>query len=67
MALDGAHRAAQEVLEQLERRHAAAAADLAAAGDALRERLAATEAEFRTALQVRAPDLRRAALRALRD
>ena len=52
-ALDASHQAAEEVLQRTEARHAEALGSVAAARDAASERLAATEAEFRQALQVR--------------
>jgi hypothetical protein len=51
-ALAAAHQAAEEVLRRGEARHAEALASASAARDAVLGRLAATEAEFRQALQV---------------
>lgn len=55
VALEGAHRAAEEVLQTAEERAAAAARELTAARDAAQQRLSDTEAELRCALQVRPP------------
>ena len=52
-ALAAAHQAAEEVLRRGEARHAEALASASAVRDAVLGRLAATEAEFRQALQVR--------------
>ncbi len=54
-ALDASHQAAEEVLLRTEARHAEALGSVSAARDAALERLAATEAEFRQALQARRP------------
>ena len=52
-ALDASHQAAEEVLLRAEARHAEVLGSASAARDAALERLAATEAEFRQALQAR--------------
>ena len=52
-ALAAAHQAAEEVLQRGEAQHAEALAAACAARNAVLARLAATEAEFRQALQVR--------------
>ncbi len=52
-ALEAAHQAAEEVLQHAERRHAEALVSICAARDDALQRFAATEAEFRQALQAR--------------
>ncbi len=52
-ALDASHQAAEEVLLHAEARHAGALGNVSAARDAALQRVAATEAEFRQALQAR--------------